>query len=295
MISPEQAQDLIARSRGSGGGWSGRQLIALGFALAAGWMLVTASGSVGMFADPGMVLLLLLCGLTGWTWRQAARQREALSRLVAAGEAMQLQDYPRAEATVTTLLSSPVRPVPGRPVRIEALLLLAALAEWTRRFDAAQVVYEAIVGDPQTDAGHQCVASIGLAGSMLRNDQLADAVGLIERLQRSTLPDKLKAHVEMVSLYREVVMGQTDRIIEAAPQRRELFRTHLSTRAGYGYALCAVGFARAGDTEQARRTWRDATMLVQPDRLAREYDEVKPIAAELVPAPQPFTDVPGPR
>ena len=113
---------------------------------------------------------------------------------------------------------------------------------------------------------------------MLRTGQTADAVTLIDRLILQDLPGPLRAQVELLALFREVVMGHTHESVTRAEERVTLFRTHLSTRAGFGYALLAVAFERADQPAVARRYWHDATLLVPVKELVKRFGELEPIA-----------------
>ena len=73
-------------------------------------------------------------------------------------------------------------------------------------------------------------------------------------------------------------MGQAADALEKAEERTKLFRDYLSTRAGYGYALLAAAFDRAGRTDSAGKYWHDATILVSPGELLERFGELKTVA-----------------
>ena len=88
------------------------------------------------------------------------------------------------------------------------------------------------------------------------------------------LPGVLRAQIELLMLFREVTMGQSASAVARAEERRQLFREHLSTRAGYGYALLAVAFDTAGRPDAARQYWHDATLLVPEAELLERFEEL---------------------
>jgi len=123
---------------------------------------------------------------------------------------------------------------------------------------------------------------------MLRTGQTADAVALIDRLIRADIPEALKAQIELVALFREIVMGQSQDYLARAGERRRLFREYLSTRAGYGYGLLAVAFDRASQPHEAGRHWHDATLLVCPADLLGRFSELGPVASRYPSAEVPL-------
>jgi hypothetical protein len=251
------------------------------------WILLGLSMLLGaLWADPRLlprmgpgawmlpqIVILGLAGVLAWT----VRRQKRLGRLFDdAIEAVQLRRWEMAEGLLRAILS---RPMNQRLVRAESLLALGRVAEAERGYDAAQRVYEALLREGVADPLQMHMARVALAGAMLRTGQVADAVALTDKLQRSGLEGLLKAQVELLALLRDVVMGQVESGVEHAVERRALFREHLGTRAAYGYALLAAAFDRAGQTESARSHWYDATLLVKPAELLGRYDEVKGVAA----------------
>lgn len=275
MVSVETVGRLIQSSRARGG------------LRGSGYMLLGMSMLLGaLLADPrvlgmgrqwgGLLAQLLLLGifgaLTGWAWRQRRFSR----RLIDVFEAVQLQRWDQVEPMLEETLSRPVRQVQAR---CELLLSLAAWAEAKHEYDAAQRVLEAVLEEQRGDALQLHTARVALAGVLFRTGQTTDAVTLIDRLTRAEVPEPLKAHVELVALFREVVMGQTQENLAAAGERRRLFREHLSTRAGYGYGLLAAAFDRANQPVEAERYWHDATLLVKPEELLSRFGELETVAA----------------
>lgn len=219
----------------------------------------------------------LLIGLIIWVWIRARRQEEAIARLESATEAIQFHDWERGESLIVSLLQRPLDP-PG--ARLRALLGLATVAEGQRQYAVCQHVLERVRRECVADRGLDAYVRIALADTMLQNDQLHDAVQLIERLNREDLPASLKARVEMLNLFRAVRMGQAQDAVDRADERRELFRRHLGTKAGYGYGLLAAAFDRAGESGRAAAMWCDATTLLDAAEIVDRFAEVRFVAAK---------------
>lgn len=217
--------------------------------------------------------------------RSGERVRRSLRTAGSAYEAARLQDWDRAETLAINILKRPIN-LPSH--RAKALLALAAVAEHHNRFDSAQVVYEHLLSEGTADPTQLQTATLSLAGAMLRNEQVTDAVQLIDQLRRMELPESIQANVELLALYREVTMGQHEDALADSERRRELFRKYLSTKAGYGYALLAAGFERAGDRKRAEQLWRDATMLVSVERLCNRFRELIAVAEKYPATPCPI-------
>ena len=271
----ETVNQLIASSQPQSRLWRGPTLILLGLSILLG----------AVWADPG---LLPLNGSTSWMLPQclllaifvliihdAIRQRRADQLMQAVFEAVQLQQWAQARESLSLLLRSPIR----RPMaRTQSLLALAAVTDADHEYEASQRIYEHILEEGHASPIQQHTAQVALGATMLRTGQTTDAVTLIDRLILQDLPDPLRAQVELLALFREVVMGHTHESISRAEDRATMFRTHLGTRAGYGYALLAAAFERANQPDTARRYWRDATLLVPVKELVDRFSELEPIA-----------------
>lgn len=224
-----------------------------------------------------LVPQLLLLAIIAIILRGILRNRRTGRFMLQVFEAVQLRNWDEAEPILTQLLAAPIH---HAQVRTELLSSLSAVAESQDQFDAAQCLYEGILQERRGDPLQLHTATVALAATLLRTGQLADAVNLIDRLARAELPNALKAQVEVVSLMREIVMGQTEDGLAEADRRRKLFRDHLGTRAGYGYGLLAAAFDRARQEEPARRYWHDATLLIRPADLLRRFRELEAVAGK---------------
>lgn len=275
MISLETAHELIRRSRHRSA-WSSPQTI---FLLLMGALLGGLLASPNSLTDSSLLHLLLpqalLLTIAVWIWNRARRQQRNTAALIAAWEAVQLKDWARAEPQIVELLQHPIR---SAPARLQSLMVLAAVADNQKQYSVSQHILESILQEPLLDRTMLYAARIALAGEMLRTHQLTDAVRMIDRLIREDLPDAVRAQVELLSLFRYVLMGQSEDAVDRADDRRALFRRHLGTRAGYGYALLAAAFDRAGQADRAAELWRDATLLLSPPDIVDRFAELASVA-----------------
>lgn len=277
MITPDLARELFERSRRRSLWTSPQTLVLLVIGAMMGGLLANPSL---LSEDPYLQVFVpqaLLVSLFLWVWQRAVRQRRTAAGVVALWEAIQLKDWDAAEQQVVAILRRPVQPP---HIRARSLLALAAVAENDKQFVAAQDVLESLLQERGAERGEQLVARVALAGTLLRTGQLTDAVEMIDKLLRLPLPPSLRAQVEMIYLYRCVLMGQVDDAIDRADERCALFRRYLSTRAGFGYGLLAVAFDRAGQPERAAALWKDATMLIPAGELVDRFAEIAPVAAK---------------
>ncbi|HOB75436.1 MAG TPA: tetratricopeptide repeat protein [Phycisphaerae bacterium] len=288
MLTIETAGELIQTSRPRPGLGANRAIL-LGLAMLLGaWVADSRLFAVG---EPWSWLVpqLVLLAIIGMFLRSAYLQRRLSALLIEVFESVQLQEWGRAVSLLQRVLS---RPIQQPQARCELLLALGAAAEAQKQYEIAQHIYETVLEEGRGDPLQLHTARVGLAEAMLRTGQIADAVSLLDRLARSDhsmgLPDPLKAQVELVSLLREVLLGQAQDSLDRADERRRLFREHLSTRAGYGYGLLAAAFDRAQQPEQAARCWHDATLLIRPAALVARYPELEAVAARYPHAEAPL-------
>jgi len=279
MISMDTVERLIRQSRPPRG-LHGSRMVLLGVGLLLGAALarpeVLTQTGVPLWVWPHVVLLFVLAVIL----RNALRQQRQAKLMLAAFESLHLQEWEQARQHLTQLLAKPVR---HAPARMEALLVLGSLAEIGHSYDVAQRVYESILNEAVANPVQLLMTRMALAATLLRTGQTTDAVELVDRLGRTSLPDSLRAHVELVSLFREVVMGQAADGLDKADYRRGLFREHLGTRAAYGYGLLASAYDHANQPSQAQKYWEDATLLIRANTLVERFRELAPVAARYVP------------
>jgi tetratricopeptide (TPR) repeat protein len=278
MVTLETAEQLILSSRPRGGLIRGPMFVLLGLSV----LLGALAGDSNLPPNSWWTWLVpqvILIALAGIMYYSVRRQKELARYLQESVEAVQLKQWPQAWDTLNRLLR---RPVPHPTARAESLLALAAVAEASDSFEVSQRIYEHMLEERQADPLQLHTARVGLGAAMLRTGQTTDAVGLINRLEREELPGSLKAHTELLALYRELTMGHAADRLDRAEERRGLFRRYMGSRAGYGYALLAAAFDVAGNTEKAARCWLDATMLLPASELVRRFGELKPLASKYI-------------
>jgi hypothetical protein len=229
---------------------------------------------------PPVVLLVFLT--TGWlAGRRRRNRRDALS---AAWEHVQFEDSQAAQVELRKILRRPIY-LPSD--RGQAFLTLAAVCEQLARFESAGYVYESMLLQRVGDISQLQEAQIKLAGAKVRSDELTDAVTLIGRLAQIPLPPPFKAMFDLVRLFQRIFMGHYEDAIQDMDELRPLFRRQLSTRAGLGYGLFAGAMHRLGRGVEAARLWHDATVLVRPEKLVKEYPLLRDVS-EKYPAAEPI-------
>ncbi|MEE8384978.1 MAG: hypothetical protein V3S01_03595, partial [Dehalococcoidia bacterium] len=78
----------------------------------------------------------------------------------------------------------------------------------------------------------------------------------------------------------QVFMGHHEDAAQDCEKRCQLYRRFLSTQAAHGYGLLAAAMHHLGRTGEAARLWRDATMLIEAERLVKEYPLLSQVARE---------------
>ncbi|MFQ5423318.1 MAG: hypothetical protein ACE5F9_04995 [Phycisphaerae bacterium] len=227
---------------------------------------------------------LLVLGLLGTSWLVGKRQRALRRDILAASDHGQLEQWGAAVDILNRVMRRPIRP---RSLRGEAFLLWATLAERDRHFEDAARLYEALLLRRIGDATQLQRANIALAGAKLRIGELADAVDLIGRLERVPMPRPLRALCDLIRLYQQVSMGHMEDAVSNMEERRAAFRRDLSTQAGYAYALLAAARHHLGQADEAGRLWRDATLLIKPERLVWDFDLLRSVSAAYAAAEHP--------
>lgn len=221
--------------------------------------------------------------LIGWrAGRRRARCRDSLSRV---WEHLQLDRPADAEAALCQVMRFPIQSDSDLG---QAMLLLGGVAERIGQYDAAVRAYELMMIHEVGDIVQLQEAQVNLAEAKLRNQELTDAVNLIQRLAQVPMPPPIKAAFELVRLFQEIFMGHAADALENVDERRAMFRKYLSIRAGHGYGLLAAAYHHAGQGDAASAMWLDATTLSSSDRLVREYAFLAPIAQHYPAARNPL-------
>lgn len=252
-------------------------LYVLVMAIIAAMMILPAYGEdLGLPSAVGVLLLLLMIFLLlGIGWMASRRHKACREDVIRAWEHVRLEEWGAAGQVLDRVMQRPIRSVADRA---EAFLLLGAVAEHEGYHDGAAQIYEALalrqIGAPSQL--HQ--ARIALAAVKIHNQELTDAIDLLARLEQVPMPDGLRAGLDLVRLFQQVFMGQSADAVQDLPRRREFFRRQLSTQAGYGYALLATALHHLDRREEAAKLWADATALIAPGKLVKEYSCVTPVA-----------------
>lgn len=232
-------------------------------------------------AAPWLLLLVLF-----WmAWRRARRHRFAGAAIAAAWDDAQLENWDSVESALPGLTHKPIRSDTDRG---RVLVLMAALAERKKAYDAASHIYERLLRERIGDAPLLQQSQLALASAKLRNEELTDAVELLDRLQQLPMPASLRAIYEVIRLHQQLFMGHYTDAIADIDDRIALFRRHLSTRAGFAYALVAAAFHRLGQADRAQRYWQDATMLVEPAKILERFELARDVSLAYPAAEHPL-------
>jgi hypothetical protein len=225
-------------------------------ALLAGWLI-------------GMLLVV------GWFARR--RRRRCRGGVLAAWEHAQLEDWEAAQSVLDRVMQ---KAIPSTVDRGQAFMTLAAIAEHEGCYTGAGQIYETLLLRRIGDAVQLQQAQIGLAAAKLRNQELTDAVNMLSRLEQVVMPPTLRAALDVVRLFQQVFMGHHEDAAQDCEKRCQLYRRFLSTQAAHGYGLLAAAMHHLGRTGEAARLWRDATMLIEAERLVKEYPLLEQVARE---------------
>ncbi len=265
----------------------GLGLIALATAIVIGLVIVALSARrwglpefVGLAIPWIMVFGLMLAGsIVG------RRQRDIRRKIQEASDLIQLDSWVAAGEILEGVMQRQIR---SRTHRGQAFLLGASLLERERDYAAAAQIYETMslrrIGDPL----QLQQAAISLAAAKLRTSELTDAVALIGRLERVEMPQPMRAACDLVRLFQQVSMGHFEDAVGNIDERLEAFRRQLSTQAGYAYGLLATAMHYLGKAEDAGRLWRNATLLIRPERLMESFDLLRIVSKEYAATERPL-------
>jgi tetratricopeptide (TPR) repeat protein len=257
--------EVTAARRGFNQGWYA--LVGFGLVL----LLLQGWGEGGSGRPPILGILLswlVVFGLLGAGWLRARRQRQARKTITLAWERVQLEQWAEAEEALNTAMR---RPIQSDADRGQAFMVMATLAERRGRFDQAAYIYERLLLGRIGDGYQLQQTQLAIANAKLRNEELTDAVTLLDHLEKLSMPRALGAVYALIRLYQQVFMGHNEDAVAELSERRSLFRRFLSTRAGYGYGLLAAALHRLGRHDEAAQFWLDATTLIPAAKLVAEY------------------------
>lgn len=257
--------EVTAARRGFNQGWYA--LIGFGLVL----LLLQGWGEGGSGRPPILGILLswlVVFGLLGAGWLRGRRQRQARQSIARAWERVQLEQWDDADKALNAAMR---RSIQSDSDRNQAFMVMAKLAERRDRFDQAAYIYERLLLGRIGDGYQLQQAQLAIANAKLRNEELTDAVTLLDHLEKLSMPRVLGAVYALIRLYQQVFMGHNEDAVAEISERRSLFRRYLSTRAGYGYGLLAAALHRLGRHDEAAQYWLDATTLIPAEKLVAEY------------------------
>ncbi|NIA06891.1 MAG: hypothetical protein GWP14_04500 [Actinobacteria bacterium] len=243
-------------------------LIGVGLLL---WSLLVGAGSErGEFVSL-MLLWIILIGVLVSIFINAARRQGIIRCSRKAADLCLLERWDEAIEPLQKVLNKPV----NQPqIRYQGLLELAGVAEHTGKLDQSRQIYQAI-GQEQPHGPLGRLALVGEAIVLLKLDQLADAEAVIRRLEVSVEGPGLKSLVLLARLYQQIKTGHYSEALEDEANKCELARLGLSTKAGYVYGMLALAHKNQTENQdQAKKYWRQATMLIRPENLVRKFPEL---------------------
>ncbi len=210
----------------------------------------------------------LLACLVALGWRTTKRQRRQRQAIATAWQHVQLEEWQAARDVLTEVSSAPIR---AGTDRCAVFLLLAAVVEHENQHELAAQIYQKLLLE-RIGEGHQLQqAQLALISAKLHNEELTDALRMLDRLEHVPMPLPLRAAYSLTRLHQQVFMGHFEDAVEKVADKRSLFRRYLSTRAALGYGLFAFAMHSLGRKEEASQLWLDATMLMSSKKLIAEY------------------------
>ena len=253
-------------------------LIGLGLLL---WSILVGVDSEGGKLASMLLLWIVMIGLLVSIFINAAR-RQGLARWSRkAADLCLLERWEEAIGPLQKVLNKPVN-LPQ--IRYQGLLELAGVAEHTGELDQARQIYRAI-GQEQPHGLLGRLALVGEAIVLLKLDHLADAETVIRQLEVSAEGPGLKSLVLLGRLYQQIKTGHYDEALEDESKKCELARLGLSTKAGYVYGLLGLAHKhKIENQDQAKKYWRQATMLIRGENLVRKLPELAEMEQAYIPA-----------
>lgn len=234
-------------------------------------------------AAASFMMLVLLVLMVATSWHTARGHRAEQQALRAVEELIQLRRWQEAAGLLFDMLSRPMR---SQGARIQGLIYLSSVLARYHRFADAIVVQEYLLENVQMDSGTEHGLRLGRAMAMLREDHLVDVDRALVDLRRGDRARE-SGGLALVEMYRDVKTGHPDEAIAIFESRRNQVRDQLGHRLGDAYALAAQACDQMGRTDEARRLYESATILVPPAELHRRYPETAPLASRYPAYPLP--------
>ena len=231
----------------------------------------------------GLVMVLLMVGLSILTWYLAQRQRDEQRQLEAIEELVQLRRWPEAAVMLQAILSAPTRTPHSR---VQALIYLSAVLARYHRYADAMVVQQHLLDNVALEDGTAYALRLGRAMALLHEERLVDADRAISELRRVEGSDE-SAGLALLEIYRDVKTGHPGEAIELFTARQPVLRKQLGHRVADAWALIAKAYDMVGHETEARQAYRNATLLAPIAEISRKYTEVASLTTRYQPAVAP--------
>jgi len=223
---------------------------------------------------------LLIGGLIFWAaWQRhlTANLQESLRRV---HELTVLRRYDEAAAEAWALIPR-VQRWPDH--HLQATMLLTADLAALHAYEAAAAGQSYLLRF--VPEGHPAgqILRLQRALALLHEDRLADAddeLRQVEREKRSPLAEALH---RVARMYQQLRTHRAAEVVADADQRPARLRP-LAVEAGYAYGMMAAAFDRLDQSDEARRWWKLATLLLPDAAIAREAPETAGLAERYAPA-----------
>jgi hypothetical protein len=243
----------------------------------------SAEAQAAMRLLGGLLMVGLMVGLSILTWYLAQRQRQEQRQLESIEELVQLRRWPEAAVILQRMLSAPTR---TPQARVQALIYLSAVLARYHRFGDAMVVQQHLLENVALEEGTSYALRLGRAMAMLHEDRLVDADRAISELRRVEGSGD-SAGLALLQIYRDVKTGHPGEAIELFTGKLALLRTQLGHRVADAWALIARAYDMVGHQDDARRAYRNATLLAPIAEISRKYPEVATLTSRYLPATAP--------
>ncbi len=231
----------------------------------------------------GAASFLILLALMARTMVVVRAQREEMTRLEAVEELMQLRRWQMAGQMLVQLLSQPMKTINAR---VQGLLYLTTLLARYHKFEESVKVAEYLLEHVRMDPRTEYAVRLSRAMSLLREEQLLDADRAMGELKRMR-GDGNSAGLTLIELYRDVKTGHPAEAIEIYEKEKRMLTKHLGHRVADAHALAARAYDLLGREEEARATYRAATLLTPAIELHRRYPETAQLAPKYAAANWP--------
>jgi tetratricopeptide (TPR) repeat protein len=229
---------------------------------------------VSFVLTSGLTVMIVLMSVVSVLTVRRARAEQA--QLAAIDELVQLRRWAESAMILQAFLSRPAR---SHSARAQALIYLAMVLTRYHRFEDSVAVHDYILSHISVDDSTGHAIRLGRAMALLREDSLLDADRAIAELRRESRGGESPG-LALVEIFRDVKTGHPAEAIEMFEKSIPLMRKHLGHRIADVWGLAARGYEMLGRTDDAKKAFENATLLVSPAELTRRYPEIGPVAAK---------------